>query len=160
MATPSPICAITLARRAANSSGGKMSVKTGWANGLAPSVTSNASKSCECLCITPIEDQKIPGNRSAICPDCATVSRLSTSIQVAIGDFAKACRRNESPVRRLPIQADAELHRAGSAAPSDLPERSRGRAGSCDVEERVVQEVQRHQPESHPHPLGEADLLV
>src|SRR5262245_60646462 len=66
MATPSPICAITLARRAANSSGGKMLVKTGWANGLAPNATSNASKSCECLCITPIENQKIPGNRSAI----------------------------------------------------------------------------------------------
>src|SRR5262249_19753745 len=104
--------------------------------------------------------EKFPGNRSAICPDCATASPLSTSIQVAIGDFAKACRRNEATVRRLPIQADAELHRAGSAAPRDLPERSRSRAGSRDVEERMIQEVQRHQPESHPHPLSEADLLV
>src|SRR5262245_31545797 len=86
MATPSPICAITLARRAANSSGGKMSVKTGWANRLAPSVTSNASKSRECLGIYLLRVKKFH-----MC------KRLTPQRRVAAPEF----RRGFQPTGRL-----------------------------------------------------------
>src|SRR5262245_49134513 len=72
----------------------------------------------------------------------------------------KPCRRNDAPGRHLPLNAAAELNRSRAATSGDLAERGRGRTGIPDVEERMIQEAQRHHSESHPQPFSDADILV
>src|SRR6266571_476203 len=72
--------------------------------------------------------------------------------------------RRKSPYKPLPINACSELKPPRAVVDCcrvrDLAESRRGRVRIPDVEERMVQEVQRHQPPGHPQPLTDADFLV
>src|SRR5215471_5797065 len=61
----------------------------------------------------------------------------------------------------LPVDANAELHRAGAVAGTrDLAEGGRSWTRVRDIEERMIQKVQRYQTQSHPQVLPDADLFV
>ena len=64
----------------------------------------------------------------------------------------------------LPVDTGAELNSAYPGVDlgcvSDLAKRSRGRTRIPDVEERVIQEVQRHQSHRESHSFSDSNLLV
>src|SRR6188474_683466 len=118
MATPSPIFSITFARRAANSSGGKISVplKTGWAAGSAASASTAASDMSRCL---------MP--RMIALTDNAQVRRLARAVgaPAQLHDFEVVGRQRlergiEHPVVPAPVHRPRDVH-VGAVVGDDQP---------------------------------------
>src|SRR5216110_2635295 len=91
----------------------------------------------------------------------ARLRRARPFSNVALTSTPEACVPIASLTQLLlPVDAGAELHRPRAARRGDLPERRRSRTGIPDVKVRMVQEVECHQPQSHPQTLLDSDLLV